>query len=100
MTVNLDWLCLLALVVPAVPATTAVASTQAARETTFYVAPTGDDANPGSRSKPFATLERAREAVRRAGTDRRRTVVVRGGAYEVRSTFTLSAEDSGTEANP
>jgi hypothetical protein len=25
---------------------------------------------------------------------------VRGGAYEVRSTFTLNAEDSGTEANP
>jgi hypothetical protein len=96
MFVNLDWLCLLALAVLAVP----VSTHAAARETTFYVAPNGDDANPGSRRKPFATLERARETVRRAGIDRRRTVVVRGGTYEIRSTFTLGAEDSGTEANP
>jgi len=31
---------------------------------TFYVAPFGDDANDGSDSAPFATLERARQVVR------------------------------------
>ena len=28
----------------------------------FYVATTGDDANPGTRSRPWASLEAAREA--------------------------------------
>ena len=30
----------------------------------FYVAPNGNDANPGTQAKPFATLERARDAIR------------------------------------
>jgi len=30
----------------------------------FYVSPSGDDRNPGTRVKPFRTLERARDAVR------------------------------------
>jgi len=30
----------------------------------FYVAPSGNDANPGTRSRPFATPERARDEVR------------------------------------
>jgi len=29
----------------------------------FYVAPYGDDNNPGTEQKPFATLARARDAV-------------------------------------
>ncbi|MFN7562673.1 MAG: hypothetical protein ACK5TH_12895, partial [Prosthecobacter sp.] len=35
----------------------------------FHVATNGDDKNPGTQEKPFATLERARDAVRasRAG---------------------------------
>ena len=31
----------------------------------FHVAPTGNDANPGTMEKPFATLERARDAARK-----------------------------------
>ncbi len=31
---------------------------------TLHVAPGGADANPGTRAKPFATLERARDEVR------------------------------------
>jgi hypothetical protein len=38
-----------------------------AAETVFHVAPTGSDSNPGTRRKPLATLERARQAVRMAG---------------------------------
>jgi len=30
----------------------------------FFVAPGGSDANPGDRDRPFATLARARDAVR------------------------------------
>jgi hypothetical protein len=45
--------CLLCLAVVAVCAA-------AAAEKAFPVPPTGSDLNPGTRSKPFATLERAR----------------------------------------
>jgi hypothetical protein len=31
---------------------------------TFTVSPRGNDANPGTADRPFATLERARDAVR------------------------------------
>ena len=36
----------------------------AASAADFYVAPDGSDANPGTSAKPFASLERARDAVR------------------------------------
>jgi hypothetical protein len=43
---------------------------------TFYVAPDGADANPGSLAAPFATIQRAQNAV--APGD---TVLIRGGTY-------------------
>ncbi|MBM4149998.1 MAG: hypothetical protein FJ224_13290, partial [Lentisphaerae bacterium] len=58
----------------------------------FYVAATGDDANPGTRTKPFATLERARDAARQSKGS---TVFVRGGFYELTKTLKLDAKDSG-----
>ena len=88
---NIVCVCLLTLAVFAIPAS---------GKPTFYVAPTGNDSNTGTRSKPFATLERARKAVRSAGTSAKREIIVRGGAYEMRSAFTLGAEDSGTATNP
>lgn len=33
----------------------------------FFVSPDGDDGNPGTKAQPFATLERARDAIRQAG---------------------------------
>jgi len=72
----------------------------AAAETLFHVAPGGSDLNLGTRSKPFATLQRARQAVRMAGSDKARTVVVHAGSYELRSTFTLGRLDSGTSTRP
>ena len=39
---------------------------QAVTAAEFYVASNGNDAHPGSKDKPFLTLERAREAIRRA----------------------------------
>ena len=71
----------------------------------LYVAPNGSDAGGGTRALPFATLERARDAIRTlkahgglpAGGVR---VVVRGGAYRLRKTFALSAQDSGDAARP
>jgi len=71
----------------------------------LYVAPTGSDDNPGTRAKPFATLERARDEVRRftqAGKLPRGgvTVWLRGGDYLRTNALELTAADSGTPTAP
>jgi hypothetical protein len=72
----------------------------------LFVAPDGDDANKGTRDQPFATLERAREAIRTLktarGTRKPGSLVVnlRGGEYARGRTFTLTSEDSGTATAP
>jgi hypothetical protein len=79
---------------------------QCADPAAFYVSPNGDDTKDGSFSQPFATLERAREAVRErkktpAGARVRLQVVeLEPGVYRRSSAFTLSSEDSGTETAP
>jgi Fn3 associated/Right handed beta helix region/GH141 insertion domain len=71
---------------------------------TFYVSPKGQDANPGTKARPFATFERARDAVRdllRSGPRHERTrVCVRGGDYRMTRTLELATEDSGTKQFP
>lgn len=64
----------------------------------FYVSPTGNDANPGSKAKPFQTLEKARDTIRGKGG----TVFLLGGEYVLTNTFVLKPEDSGVryEAAP
>ena len=49
----------------------------------FFVSPKGSDKNPGSAAKPFASLERARSAVRDARKSPREPVSVTllGGDY-------------------
>lgn len=67
----------------------------------FYVATDGNDNNDGSSGAPFATLERARDAVRsleKTGRDGV-TVAVRAGDYRVKSII-FGAEDSGTADCP
>ncbi|OGV62638.1 MAG: hypothetical protein A3K19_08635 [Lentisphaerae bacterium RIFOXYB12_FULL_65_16] len=71
----------------------------------FYVAPGGSDANPGTKAKPFLTLDRARDAIRalkKTGPLPQGGVVVsvRGGVYELARPLEFTAEDSGTEACP
>ncbi|MFA6563214.1 MAG: right-handed parallel beta-helix repeat-containing protein [Verrucomicrobiia bacterium] len=69
----------------------------------FYVAPTGSDTNPGTSAKPFATLERARDAVRQSKIQDPRSkieIVVRSGTYELRQTLKFDAADSGSEKSP
>ncbi|HPA19774.1 MAG TPA: right-handed parallel beta-helix repeat-containing protein [Verrucomicrobiae bacterium] len=68
----------------------------------LYVAPDGNDANPGTIGQPFATLERARDEIRKSGPGSRTaaTVHVRGGVYHLAHTLTLGSEDSGTAEAP
>ena len=64
----------------------------------FYVAPGGSDAGPGTKARPFATLERARDAARqaRAGGQQAQParVVVRGGVSYLAAPLQLGPEDS------
>src|SRR5207249_787073 len=62
----------------------------------FFVAPNGDDTNPGTLEKPFATLPRAQEAARKAIADGKVIVKLRGGVYYLRDTLVLTKADSST----
>jgi hypothetical protein len=70
----------------------------------FWVAPWGLDVHPGTREEPFASLERARQAVRElraSGLPEDGVVVwLRGGLYLREATLNLGAEDSGEEVRP
>lgn len=66
----------------------------------YYVAPGGDDANPGAQESPFKTLARARDAVREkidAGLTDDVTVLLRGGTYRLDETVVFGLEDSGSD---
>jgi hypothetical protein len=82
--------------VPGAMNSAAVVSAQSAFAT-FYVSPSGNDANPGTEAAPFRTLERARTAVRsvNAGMSGPVIVYLRGGVYTLTSTLTFGAQDSG-----
>lgn len=79
----------------------------------FYIAPDGDDRWSGELAEaaadvedgPFATLERARDAVREAKECHGLPaggihVRLRGGIYWISRTFDLAVQDSGTETAP
>ncbi|MBM3804249.1 MAG: hypothetical protein FJW26_18270, partial [Acidimicrobiia bacterium] len=81
-------------------------------ETVFFVSPTGDDrwsgtiasANPETTDGPFATLTRARDAIRQLkfqqGLQQPVTVRIRGGTYSLTEPLRLWGGDSGTAQFP
>ncbi len=76
---------------------------QAATERSFYVAPNGRDGNSGTERHPFATLEKARDAVRKLSKKERSCPIIvwiRGGTYRLQKSFELTAEDSGQSNAP
>ncbi len=93
---------------PAVTARTALPDfpdAATALSTVFFVAPNGSGAAPGTAQAPFATLEQARDALRRLRREGKLAedgalVIVRGGRYRVRQPFLLTAEDSGEATAP
>jgi hypothetical protein len=76
----------------------------------FFVSPRGRDtwsgkrAHPGANDGPFATVARARQAVRALRTalkqPRRVRVVLRGGTYYLDAPLEFGPDDSGTEQAP
>lgn len=77
------------------PASTRTKIASAAPQASLYVAPNGSDENDGSEKKPFATLEKARDAVRaiRQSGDKAVAVILKPGEYRVTDTLALTAED-------
>jgi hypothetical protein len=67
------------------------------RTQAVYVAPQGDDQNPGTLERPFRTIARARDSVRAlvAAGSGDITVMLRGGTYPQPSTLTFTEADSG-----
>jgi len=71
----------------------------------LYVAPNGSDTNPGTKERPLASLEKARDMIREY---RRRAklppggvaVYLREGEYPRKETFQLTEQDSGTAESP
>ncbi|HUS81405.1 MAG TPA: right-handed parallel beta-helix repeat-containing protein, partial [Armatimonadota bacterium] len=85
--------------------TCCLAVTGAAAGVEYFVAPTGADDNPGTMQQPFASLTRARDAIRAlkaAGglPEGGVTVWLRGGTYYLPESFQLGPDDSGTESAP
>ena len=91
---------------------TPAAAAAAAPDADFYVATGGNDQwsgtlaapNPQRSDGPFATLQRARDAIRglraKQPFERPLVVMVRAGTYPMLEPFVLRPEDSGTEASP
>lgn len=70
----------------------------------LYVAPNGSDSNSGSEAQPFATVAKAKEAIRAMNAsnslpDGGVTVYLRGGTYYMDEGMTFTAEDSGREGS-
>jgi hypothetical protein len=64
-------------------------------ETTFYVSPNGNDADPGTREQPFGTLWKARETVFNPAkcSGANVTVILRGGVYALTTPWRFDAND-------
>lgn len=58
---------------------------------TYYVAPNGNDSNPGTESEPWQTIQKAADTLQPG-----ETVYIRGGTY----TGTVSFRESGIERQP
>jgi hypothetical protein len=66
----------------------------------FYVSTKGNDKNPGTEAKPFATLNHARNVVRGLEKKGQIDIILRAGCYFLSETLVLNPEDSGTEEWP
>ena len=78
-------------------------SAKSSRTKAFYIATNGNDSWTGTEAKPFASLEKAQQAVRelrRTGLKQPVTVFLRGGTYYLPRPLTFTPQDSGTKDYP
>lgn len=64
----------------------------------YYVSNNGNDSNDGTKDKPFATIERARDEVRKINSDMTGNIIVHiaEGTYILDDTLTFDERDSAT----
>ena len=64
----------------------------------YYVSVNGDDNNIGSKDKPFATIERARDEARKHNDNMTGNILIHieEGTYALENTLTFNEKDSGT----
>jgi hypothetical protein len=64
----------------------------------YYVSNNGDDSNDGTKDRPFATIKRARDEVRKINADMTGNIVVHiaGGTYILDDTLTFDERDSAS----
>ncbi len=67
-------------------------------QATYFVSPTGSDANPGTESQPFQTITKARDVVRTINKNMTGDILVtlRGGTYPLTKTISFGTEDGGS----
>lgn len=70
-------------------------------QASFYVSPTGDDANPGTMASPFKTISKARDVVRGMKGNMSGDVYVylRSGIYFLTSPIEFNVSDGGTNGH-
>ncbi|MGB2807421.1 MAG: PDZ domain-containing protein [Sedimentisphaerales bacterium] len=68
----------------------------------LYVSPAGNDDNTGTKGRPFATITRARDALRQINKTLKEpvTVNIRSGTYYLNEPLVFTAEDSGSKQAP
>jgi hypothetical protein len=77
-----------------------VATLQAGNVKSIYVSTSGSDLNVGTRNRPFKSIEKARDEIRklkRENTQQSFRVVIFGGKYFVDKPIIFTAEDSGAD---
>ena len=92
-------------IIPAIFLTILVLQTPSPASTTYYISPTGNDTAAGTDAAPFATLQRARDAIRELKSKGALPVggiqvVVHGGTYHLDQTLVFTADDSGSTEAP
>jgi hypothetical protein len=85
--------CALAFMVLAAPLL--LSQKPAADAVVIAVSPGGNDAGPGTRERPFKTLEHARRAVRQWNANRDVTVELGDGVYRISKPLIFTAQDGG-----
>lgn len=65
-------------------------------EQKFYISPDGNDQNTGTKNHPFASLERAKLAIKR-NNNRPVTIYLREGYYQLHQSFILEEADASRE---
>ncbi|MEA1952737.1 MAG: right-handed parallel beta-helix repeat-containing protein [Planctomycetota bacterium] len=72
---------------------------EAGVQKTLHVSPSGSDKNPGTEAKPFQTIQRARDEVRKVNRNMSGDieVMLRGGTYQLGKKLVFDSRDGGTD---